>query len=396
MLGKNYFDGKISRGFVSLYMAKTIVMIATGLLGIFLPIFLYNLFDKNFQYVVLYYGVTYLLYGIFVGLGAIFLNKFGFRRALRISTFLGALFYSIFYFIDKENLIYLIPFSILVITLYRLFYWLPYHIDFAKFTDRKDKAEAVSVISATRNIIGVFIPVIAGLIISRFNFDILFVIAVVLYLFSFIPYLIIPRTEEKFSWTYGEAWKNFFSKKNRKTMLAFMSYGAENLVGMIVWPIFIFGVLKGNYLQVGLISTFIIGVTVILQLGVGKYIDDYRREKRVLKIGTLLVSFGWIFKIFIGTAFQIFIVGTYHSLSNILTKTPFNSLRYETAADEGHYIDEQTVLYEMAIQSGKVLMAVLVILISIFFAIQWTFALAAVAVLALNLIRTKTDIVFAR
>ena len=396
MLGKSYFDGKISRGFVSLYTAKTIVMIATGLLGIFLPIFLYNLFDKNFQYVVLYYGITYLLYGIFVGLGAIFLNKFGFRRALRISTFLGALFYSIFYFIDKENLIYLIPFSILVITLYRLFYWLPYHIDFAKFTGRKDKAEAVSVISATRNIIGVFIPVIAGLIISRFNFGILFVIAVVLYLFSFIPYLIIPRTEEKFSWTYGEAWKNFFSKKNRKTMLAFMSYGAENLVGMIVWPIFIFGILKGNYLQVGLISTFIIGVTVILQLGVGKYLDDYRRERRVLKIGTLLVSFGWIFKIFIGTAFQIFIVGTYHSLSNILTKTPFDSLRYETAADEGHYIDEQTVLHEMAIQSGKVLMAVLVIFISIFFAIQWTFILAAVAVLALNLIRTKTDIVFAR
>ena len=176
MLGKNYFDGKISRGFFSLYTAKIIVMIASGLLGIFLPIFLYNLFDKNFQYVVVYYGVAYLLYGIFVGLGAIFLNKFGFRRALRISTFLGALFYSIFYFIDKENLIYLIPFSILVITLYRLFYWLPYHIDFAKFTDRRDKAEAVSVISATRNIIGVFIPVIAGLIISRFNFDILFVI----------------------------------------------------------------------------------------------------------------------------------------------------------------------------------------------------------------------------
>ncbi len=179
-------------------------------------------------------------------------------------------------------------------------------------------------------------------------------------------------------------------------MLAFMSYGAENLVGMIVWPIFIFGVLKGNYLQVGLISTFIIGVTVILQLGVGKYIDDYRRERRVLKIGTLLVSFGWIFKIFIGTAFQIFIVGTYHSLSNVLTKTPFDSLRYETAADEGHYVDEQTVLYEMAIQSGKVLMAVLVIFISIFFAIQWTFILAAVAVLALNLIRTKTDIVLVR
>jgi MFS family permease len=390
MFKKSYFDGKISRGFLSLFMAKTIVMVASGLLGIFLPIFLYNLFDKNFRYVVLYYGTAHLLYGTFVGLGAIFLNKFGFRRALRMSTFLGALFYSIFYFIDKGNLIYLIPFSILVLTLYRLFYWVPYHVDFAKFTDRKDKAEAVSIISATRNIIGVFIPVIAGLIISHFSFNLLFVIAIILYLFSFIPYLIIPKTREKFSWTYRESWKNFFLKKNRKTIFAFMSYGAENLIGIVVWPIFIFGVLRGNYFQVGLISTLIIGITVVFQLSVGKYIDNYAKEKKVLKIGTLLVSFGWIFKIFIATAFQIFVVGAYHSLSSILTKTPFDSLRYETAADEGHYVDEQTVLYEMAIQSGKVLMAILVIIISIFFAIQWTFLLAAVTTLALNLIRTKT------
>ena len=179
-------------------------------------------------------------------------------------------------------------------------------------------------------------------------------------------------------------------------MLAFMSYGAEDLVAMVVWPIFIFEILKGNYFQVGLISTFIIGVTVILQLGVGKYINSYSREKKVLKIGTFLVSLGWILKIFIGTAFQVFVIGAYHNISDILRKTPFDSLRYEIAADEGHYIDEQTVLYEMAIQLGKVLMAVLVFLVSIFLAIQWAFLLAAVAAMALNLIRAKNDIVLKR
>lgn len=396
MFRKSYFENKISRGFISLYISKTIVMTAGGLLGIFLPIFLYNLFGQNFQYLILYYGATFFAYGIFVGLGAIFLNKFGFRRALRVSTFLGALFYSIFYFIDTENLIYLIPFSILVLTLYRLFYWLPYHIDFAKFTGKKDKAEAVSIISVTTNIIGVFVPVIAGLIITNFNFDILFAIAIILYLLSFIPYLFIPRTRERFSWSYSESWKNFFFKKNRKMMLAFMSYGAEDLVAVVVWPIFIFEILKGNYFQVGLISTFIIGVTVILQLGVGKYINSYSREKKVLKIGTFLVSLGWILKIFIGTAFQVFVIGAYHNISDILRKTPFDSLRYEIAADEGHYVDEQTVLYEMAIQLGKVLMAVLVFLVSIFLAIQWAFLLAAVAAMALNLIRAKNDIVLKR
>lgn len=393
---EKYFDGKISRGFISLYTAKTIDMVAAGLLGIFLPIFLYNLFDKNFQYVVLYYGIIHLLYGVFVARGAMFLNKFGFRRALQVSVFLSVLFYSIFYFIDKENLVYLIPLSILILVLYKSFYWVPYHVDFAKFTDRRDKAEAVSVTNATGSIIGVFTPIIAGFIIIRFNFDILFLIAIVLYLISFIPYSIIPQVKEKFSWTYLESWKNFFSKKNRKTTLAFMSYGAEDLVGMVVWPIFIFEVLRGNFFQVGLISAFIIGITVVLQFGIGKYIDSTSKEEKVLKIGTILVSLGWILKIFIGTAFQVFIIGAYHSISDIFRKTPFDSLRYETAADRGHYIDEQTVLYEMAIQAGKVLMAVLVLLISIFFAIQMAFILAAVAALTLNLIRTKAGATLAK
>lgn len=393
---RKYFDGKISRGFVSLYTAKTIDMIAAGLLGIFLPIFLYNLFDKNFQYVVLYYGIIYLLYGIFVALGAIFLNKFGFRRALQLSVLLSVLFYSIFYFVDKENLIYLIPLSALILILYKIFYWVPYNVDFAKFTDRRDKAESVSLLNATGNIVGVFVPIIAGIIIVRFDFNILFLIAIILYLFSFIPYSIIPQIKEKFSWTYRESWKNFLSKRNRKTTLAFMSYGAEDLVGMIVWPIFIFEVLDGNFFQIGLISSFIIGITVIVQLGIGKYLDSTSKEKRILKIGTILVSLGWILKIFIGTVFQVFIIGAYHSISDIFRKTPFDSLRYETSADRGHYIDEQTVLYEMAIQSGKVLMAILIFLISIFFEIQIAFVLAAVATLSLNLIRTKADVNLAR
>ena len=63
-LEKNYFDRPLSRGFVSLYAGKTIVMVASAMLGIFLPIFLYNLFDKNFQAVVIYYGLGSFFMGL--------------------------------------------------------------------------------------------------------------------------------------------------------------------------------------------------------------------------------------------------------------------------------------------------------------------------------------------
>ena len=57
-----YFDGKISHGFVSLYTSKTFIRVAVGLLGIFIPIFLYESLDKNFTYVAIYYLAGFFLY----------------------------------------------------------------------------------------------------------------------------------------------------------------------------------------------------------------------------------------------------------------------------------------------------------------------------------------------
>ena len=390
-LEKKYFNKSLSKGFIRLYTGKTIVMTASAMLGIFLPIFLYNLFDKNFQAVVIYYGSGYLFYGITVSFGVKFLNKFGFRNALRVSVILGMIFYIIFYFIDQNNFKYLIPLSILIVVFYRLLYWLPYHVNFAKFTNKKTRGRQVSVIEATRSVLGVFIPLIAGLILTYFNFDVLFVIAIILYFASGIPYLTIPRTRERFVWTFRETWKQFFSKKRRKTILAYMADGSENIVGLVVWPIFIYQLLDGNYFKVGAISTLIIAISVIAQLFLGKYIDLKAKKEKVLKWGSLLYSFGWLVKIFISTTFQIFVVGAYHSITCIFLRTPFDALTYEISADQEHYVDEFTVLREMSIQFGRVLMVISIILISFYFAIQWVFVLAALASIVFNLLEKKNN-----
>lgn len=388
---EKYFDKAPSHGFVSLYVGKTIVLIATALLGIFLPIFLYDLFGQDLRMTVVYYGVGYLLYGLTVSFGARFLNDFGFRRALRISVLLGAAFYTIFYFINTENARYLIPLSVLVIVFFRLFYWVPYHVDFAKFTNKKDRGRQVSVLNASYLAAGVFIPLISGYIISHFGFDVLFLIAIILYLVSGIPYLTIPRTREKFSWGFLETWKQFFSRKRRKIVLAYMADGAENVVGIVIWPIFIYQLLNGDYFQVGAISTFIVGVTVGAQLLLGKKMDENDSKKDALKWGSFLYSAGWVVKIFITTAFHIFMVGAYHSVAKIFLRTPFDALTYEIAADQGHFVDEFTVLHEIAISFGRTLMVILIIAASFYLAIQWTFILAAVSAIVFNLLSERQE-----
>jgi len=382
-----YFDGKISHGFVSLYTSKTFMRVAVGLIGIFLPIFLYESLGKNFSYVAAYYLIGFLLYTITVAFGAQFFNKFGFRKALQLGSVWGASFYVIFYFINDENLFYLLALSLVAVTLFRNFHWLPYHVDFAKFSDPENRGRQVSLFEATSNIVGVVTPIAAGFVIYKFGFGPLFLMAIFLYLASLIPLITIPKTKEKFTWTYWETWKKVFSKEFRNKTIAFAAEGAESVIGVVIWPIFIFELLKGNYVGVGAISTLVIGITIVLQLLAGKYIDKKFTKEKVLKYGTILYAFGWILKIFIATTFQIFIVDFYHRVVGIFAKTPYVTLTYDLAADEGHYVDEFTVLHEIAINGGKVVMMALVIVIAYYVPFTWTFILAAIASILLNLIK---------
>ena len=157
------------------------------------------------------------------------------------------------------------------------------------------------------------------------------------------------------------------------------------MVGYAIWPIFIWQLLDGNYFEIGVLSALIVLVSLVLQVITGKMLDN-KNKKTILHWGTVFYAFGWIFKIFVLTSFQIFVVGAYHSLAAIFKNTSFDTLSYEYLADNGHYIDEYTVLREMAIQVGRVLMLLFAIFVAINFGIACTFVLAALASLFVNVI----------
>ncbi len=383
-----YLSGNVSPGFVSLYTGKAIMMFAGGLLGLFLPIFLFNLFDGDLTRVMLFYVVGSLAYALSVGYGVRILNWFGFRRSLIMSTFFGALFYVVFSFINKENALPLLALAIVVLTLNRISYWIPYIVDFAQFTDKKNRGKELGILGVTRDILGVLAPLVAGFILSRYNFTILFVITIILFLVKAIPYFLLPETHETYQWGYRETWRQFVDPRRRRAIIAFFADGAESTVALEVWPIFIYLILHGDYLKVGAVSTIIVAVTVALQLAVGRYVDlSQSNAVQALRTGTLFYSIGWVLKMFVLNTYHIFILGAYHGVVKIVMQIPFDALTYELAADSGHYVDEFTVLHEMAVHIGKALMALLVIAVAWFLPIQWTFLLAACASMALNMLR---------
>ena len=367
----------------SLYTSRTIILVASGFLGLFLPVFLLiNI--KSLELVLLYYLIGWGLYLFLVAPGAMLINKFGIKAVFTAALPVLALYYATLYFLPGDVLVFTVL-SMLVLVLYRMLYWVPYHTEFASLSQRENRGKQLGLLDFFSSFLGIIIPLVSGFLIKEFGFQLVFVIVIILIFTAMIPLRFLPRLKVRYSWSYKKTWQEFFSRKNRKMMLAYMGDGAENWVGGALWPIFIWQLLEGQYLTVGAISSVITLVAVVLKLAVGDYSDKFSKRK-MMRIGSILYAFGWIVKMFITTAFQIFLASTYHNFALILLRTPLDALMYEKAADSGHYVDEYSTLREMFLQLGRVIVIVAVLLLLRFLPLNLVFFLAAIASLLVNLL----------
>ena len=170
--------------------------------------------------------------------------------------------------------------------------------------------------------------------------------------------------------------------------MAYAADGFQANVGYIIWPIFIFIVLNGAYLKVGLYSALIVLGMIVLRYTVGELVDRLSKDK-IIKTGSWLYALGWLLKAVVASGWQIFLVGVYHNFTQILYKTPLDALTYEIAADEEHYIDEFTILKEMALHIGKISMVILSLLVLCWLEVKWVFVVSAMVAMVIGLINKQ-------
>ncbi|MBT3689798.1 MFS transporter [bacterium] len=370
-------------GLASLYTSRSILLIAGGFVGLFLPVYLLIQY-QSLEKVIVYYLISFGLYIFTATPGAIFMNYIGIRNSIIWAfPFLAGYFASLYFF--ETDIVVFTVLSLLFITVYRMLYWVPYHTEFTKLSDKKNRGKQISILDSFTSLLGIIIPFVSALLIKSFGFQMVFIIVIILILVGIIPLLFVPKINVKFTWSHKQCWKEFFKKDNRKMMIAYMGDGAENFVGAVLWPIFMWQLLNGEYLSVGLIASLVTLVAVVVRLVMGDFTDKFSKRK-LMKIGSILYSFGWIVKIFITSAFHIFLASTYHNFALIILRTPFDALMYEKAADAGHFVDEYSTLREMYLQTGRVIIMILILIMLNFVSINVAFFLAAMASLLVNLL----------
>ncbi|MBU0482799.1 MAG: MFS transporter [Candidatus Uhrbacteria bacterium] len=373
----------IPPGLGLLYSNRLIIQFGTGLLGLFFPIFLYEQFGGSMSVLLGYYFIAFLVSFFLMAPGAMIMSRIGLRSSMILAVVGLALWHIPFIFWDASIAFYLLGFVLIMHNIWRMFYWTPFHVEFAEMTKKGERGRTLGTLTSIAAVISIVIPFIAGFVLDQFSYSALFLAASAIVFASLIPLFMVPQVVEKYSFGYWETFKHFFSKKNRRMVTAYTADGIESTVGAVIWPVFIFEILQGNYFEVGALTSLIVLVGVLIRLIMGSWADKHSRHK-MLKWGTGLYSIGYVVKMFVDTAFTIFIASTFHNLAMIMMRTPFDVLMYERAADAGHYVDEYTVIREMAICIGRVISVVLMFVLLLFVPLYIAFLVGALATLLMN------------
>ena len=371
-----------------LFVSKRLIHgAAAALAGIFVPIFLYETTGESFAIVGGYYALLSLGYALFLVPGMSVANAIGFSRTLVLSGLCSVLTYVTLFFMTPENVWVTMWVLAATIIAFRVFHWVPFHVDFALFTTAGERGRQVSLSFAAIAFMGAIGPVLAGFIVENAGYNTLFSVILILLMAATISYAYVPETPTKFIWSYKETLQQLSSPKLRGLAVGEFANGAEAIVNLVVWPIFLYEILNGDVLGIGLLSTFIVAITIVLQLLLGRYLDGkHDNKERTLRVGSTLYAVGWIFKIFVLSAAQVFFVGLYHNIVKIFTQTPFSAILYDMSADQGSLVDEYTVVREISNHLGRAASLMAIAFLTLYIPLAWTFLIAAGASLALNMV----------
>ncbi|MBL1434484.1 MFS transporter [Candidatus Wolfebacteria bacterium] len=374
-----------SKNLWTLFGSRLFTHSGLSIMGVFLPTFIYLEYGGSLYAVILTFILGYSIHLLLIPLAAKLLKPVGMKKLmiLALVPFLVVALGALSLWDQAPTLmlaIYIVSWAA-----YRALYWVPYHVEVTTFLDEGHRGRQVSFFTNLVAVSAIITPLAGGFIIQFWGFQWIFIVGLVLVALSVIPLLFMEETHEEYTFSYKDSITELFAKKNRNLLYAYAGDGAQGVVALVFWPIFIYLILDGNFAAVGAVSSLVIVATIVLSAFAGEWVDRMSRTQ-LLMVSTVIYTTGWFLKSFATTALHIFLFDAYQSAGKAVNRITFDAGSYTHLADNGHYVDEYTAFKEMALNIGRILMLIFAGFLAVLFGIKVAFILAAFASLTMVLI----------
>jgi MFS transporter, DHA1 family, multidrug resistance protein len=350
----NYFATKVRREIEHLYASTAIASIALAIVVLFEPIFLYSVLGFSVSEVLLFFAVTYAIYTVLIVPGAKIASRFGYAHAIFFATPFYILYWIFLYGSQTTfQLIYLAP---LMFAIQKALFWPAFHASLARFANGEQRGREFSLFYAIGHFCQIVGPLLGGFMSQWFGVQTVFIVAAVIYFFSFVPLFLNREEFVPKIYQFRSTWELYKTYPAR--FLGYLGFGEELLV-LTIWPIFIFLAVK-NYENTGLLVT----VATLISTGVALYIGfftDGHSKRHLLRIGSIIYVLSWLARLPIVSPFGAFITDALSRTSKTLVFIPLSTLTYERA--ESTHIMPYVVGFEQVLAIGKFLAAMIGVMV---------------------------------
>jgi MFS family permease len=301
---------------------------ANNTVNIFIGIYLYKL-GIPLWVICLTWGSIYILRLFLRPFGFFLCHKFGLRKTL----IAGTLSYSFLYLIigqikGVDMWLFLYVFSG---ALSEGVYWLAYHTYFAVLGDNKIRGKQIGVREAVRNLALFLAPMVGALLISGYNFWLMFTVAMICMILASIPLFSAPEVYLPEYMPFRETLKQIPKKGFYLYCSDSFYYQSTNFVWKLVLFIFL-----SNYITFG----GLLSLAVIFQIAgyflVGHLFDN-GRTKNIFILGLLLTAVAVIGRTFFMFSIPIIIILDVIFMAGYCLYEPvMNSLFYNYSKKSPH------------------------------------------------------------
>jgi len=338
----------LTRAVKQLVGSVAILGFAVSAVTLFEPIYLYTL-GYPLRSIVGFYLIVYVLYVVLLPIGARFAARFGYARSMLIGSLLYIPYYLSLFGIERAPWLFFV--APIFFALQKSFYWPAFHADFARFSTAGEVGREIGETSLVVTAVSIIGPLVGGTIASVFGFSWLFVTVSILIFLSNIPLFRSKRNYPAEPYSYGLPFRALREKTNRPRVLAYAGYG-EELVYMVLWPIFVFTVTAGIF-RVGAIMTTAAVLVSLVLLIIGRWADQ-NRKRSLISAGSVAVSMSAFARVVAISAPLLLFAESAYRISRAAVDLPLLTDLY-TRAKQRQVLTEASV-FELSLSLGKILM----------------------------------------
>lgn len=353
---------------------------AIGMIAIFEPIYYFLYFGRNISKVLIFYSVLFCGMALFCYWAVKIAGKIGLKRSIILSLPFALSYYMLLWNIEKNA--FFLPLAVIFWWIAVLLFWMPINVYFGVASNKTGLGFEVGKFHVLMGLSFALGPLAGGFVVFNFGWSVLFISVISALFITAIALFFSPEIREPYNISVKDLIKELSQKNFLPKAIAFGANGGEHVIKSMIWPIFLF-ILGINYGSIGIIAAgaLVVGTIFTLYIGV---LTDRLPKTRLLSIGSILLAFSWILKIFVRTPLNAFLVNVFYGITSATAMVPFTAIFYN---EFDTFRSRIIVSREIALNVGRVLMLLFFALIFLYTdKLFLAFPIAALAALLFNLL----------